>query len=79
MIPAPENVLLGIEAVCESGLTNMLDRPVVIELARGLGFSEAVGWIENNRIGSIYLSPPQFPASFLIDSTPSYFIYCHKC
>ncbi len=49
MIPVPENVLLGIDAVRKSGLTNMLDRPVVIKLARELGFLETTGWIENNR------------------------------
>ncbi len=51
MIPisVPENVLLGIDAVRRSGLTNMLDRPIVIELARELGFSETAEWIESNR------------------------------
>ena len=48
-ISVPENVLLGIDAVRKSGLTNMLMRPVVIELARELGFPESAKWIENNR------------------------------
>ena len=48
-IPVPENVLRGIDAVRKSGLTNMLARPVVIKLARELGFPEAANWIENNR------------------------------
>jgi len=49
MIPVPKNILLGIETVRNSGLTNMLMRPVVIELARELRFPEAAEWIENNR------------------------------
>ena len=49
MISVPKDVFLGIEAVRKSGLTNMLDRPMVIELARKLGFPEAAEWIENNR------------------------------
>ena len=48
-IPVSKNVFLGIDAVRKSGLTNMLIRPVVIELARGLGFPETADWIENNR------------------------------
>jgi hypothetical protein len=38
-------VLDGIEAVRVSGLTNMLDRPRVIELAEELGFRECARWI----------------------------------
>ena len=41
-------VLEGIEAVRDSGLTNMLDRPVVILLARQAGFEEAAQWIETH-------------------------------
>ena len=48
-IPVPENVLLGIDTVRRSGLTNMLNRPIVVELARELGFPAAAEWIENNR------------------------------
>jgi len=39
-------VLDGLEAVRTSGLTNMLDRPVVVELARQMGFDETARWIE---------------------------------
>ena len=38
-------VLDGLEAVRTSGLTNMLDRPVVIELARRMGFEGTARWI----------------------------------
>ncbi len=48
MIPIPENVFLGIDAVRKSGLTNMLHRPMVIKLAGKLGFPEAAAWIEKN-------------------------------
>ena len=42
-------VLDGLEAVRQSGLTNMLDRPVVAGLAREFGFEEAARWIEGHR------------------------------
>jgi len=45
-IPVPAVVWQGIDAVRLSGLTNMLDRPEVIRIARELDFTEAAGWIE---------------------------------
>jgi hypothetical protein len=45
-IPVPALVWLGIDAVRLSGLTNMLDRPEVVRIARELDFSNAAGWIE---------------------------------
>jgi hypothetical protein len=45
-IPVPAAVWQGIDAVRLSGLTNMLDRPEVVRIARKLDFSEAAGWIE---------------------------------
>ena len=36
----------GLEAVRESGLTNMLDRPAVIKIAELLGFHETAMWVE---------------------------------
>lgn len=45
-IPLPALVWQGIDAVRLSGLTNMLDRPEVVRIARELDFSEAAGWIE---------------------------------
>jgi hypothetical protein len=45
-ISVPAVVWQGIDAVRLSGLTNMLDRPKVIRIARELDFSEAAGWIE---------------------------------
>jgi hypothetical protein len=45
-IPVPAVVWQGIDAVRLSGLTNMLDRPEVVRIARELNFSEAAGWIE---------------------------------
>ena len=38
-------VFEGLEAVRRSGLTNMLDRPVVANLAARMGFQETTGWI----------------------------------
>ncbi len=45
-IPVPSAVWQGIDAVRLSGLTNMLDRPAVVRIARKLDFTEAAGWIE---------------------------------
>lgn len=36
----------GLNAVRMSGLTNMLDRPVVARLAADLGYPKAASWIE---------------------------------
>lgn len=38
----------GINAVRQSGLTNMLDRPVVARLANELGYPEAARWVAEN-------------------------------
>ena len=48
-VPVPRDVFDGIEAVRRSGLTNMLDRPRVAELAAEFGFNEAAEWIAANR------------------------------
>lgn len=45
-IPVTALVWQGIDAVRLSGLTNMLDRPEVVRIARELDFTEAAGWIE---------------------------------
>ena len=48
--PAPITVSAavwqGLEAVRNSGTTNMLDRPAVIKIAEFLGFHETARWIE---------------------------------
>ena len=48
-VRVPQAVLDGLEAVRQSGLTNMLDRPVVAQLAMEFGFDEAALWIEEHR------------------------------
>jgi len=48
-IRVPKGVLEGLEAVRESGVTNMLNRPVVARLAEEMGFKEAARWIETHR------------------------------
>ena len=48
-IKVRRNVLDGLMAVRESGLTNMFDRPVVARLAGEMGFEEAARWIEDHR------------------------------
>jgi len=47
-IPVPAAVWQGIDAVRQSGLTNMLDRPEVVRIAGELGFPEAARWIETH-------------------------------
>jgi len=47
-VKVPKEVLAGITAVRDSGLTNMLAAPVVIRLAREMGFHEAARWIQTN-------------------------------
>ena len=48
-VKVPQAVLDGLEAVRRSGLSNMLDRPVVVELAEAFGFEDAARWIEDHR------------------------------
>ena len=48
-IRVPKDVLDGLEAVRRSGLTNMLDRPVVVRLAEEMGFEGAARWVETHR------------------------------
>jgi len=48
-VKVPKAVLDGLEAVRKSGLTNMLDRPVVAELAQEFGFEEAARWVNGHR------------------------------
>ncbi len=48
-VTVPREVLEGIEAVRRSGLTNMLDRPRVADLAHELGFEAAARWVGENR------------------------------
>ena len=48
-VSVPKAVLDGLEAVRRSGLTNMLDRPVVARLAKEFGFDEAARWVEAHK------------------------------
>ncbi len=45
-IKVPNEVLKGIIAIRDSGLTNMLDRPVVVQLAAEMGYDEVARWIK---------------------------------
>lgn len=47
-VAVPAKVLQGINAVRYSGLTNMLDRPMVAKLAKTFGFPETATWIKNH-------------------------------
>jgi hypothetical protein len=48
-IPVSAKVLDGIEAVRRSGLTNMLARDVVAEIAEEMGFEESARWVQQHR------------------------------
>jgi len=48
-VKVSQKVFDGIEAVRQSGLTNMLDRNYVQALCDKMGFYEAVIWIEDNK------------------------------
>ena len=47
-VTVPAAVWHGLEAVRDSGTTNMLDRPAVIKIAEFLGFHETARWIEGH-------------------------------
>ena len=48
-ITVPKVVYDGILAVRDSGLTNMLDRPRVIEILDEMGLDEASAWVASNK------------------------------
>ncbi len=48
-VPIPQHVYEVIDAIRRSGVTNMLDRPMVIEVARQMGFPDVAEWIDQNR------------------------------
>jgi hypothetical protein len=48
-VPIPARVFEGLEAVRQSGVTNMCDRPRVIEIAEFWGFEETADWLRANR------------------------------
>ena len=48
-VPVPAAVYEGLEAVRQSGYTNMFDRPRVIELAEMMGYDETAAWVRDHR------------------------------
>ena len=48
-VNVPKAVYDGILAVRDSGATNMLDRPRVIELLDEMGFDESAEWVHNHK------------------------------
>jgi len=48
-VPIAREILEGVEAVRRSGLTNMLDRPRVAQLAAEMGYPETSLWIQRHR------------------------------
>lgn len=53
LIKVPSEVAVGLQAVRDSGTTNLVDVPVVCLQAVALGYPEAADWIEKN--ASAYL------------------------
>ncbi len=47
-VVVPAEVFQGINVVRYSGLTNMLDRPRVAQLAKALGFPKASRWVKDH-------------------------------
>lgn len=48
-VPISAAIFEGLEAVRRSGLTNMFDRPRVIEIAELWGYDETAAWLRVNR------------------------------
>ena len=48
-VSIPVAVYEGLEAVRQSGLSNMLDRPRVIEIAELWGYDETAEWLRAHR------------------------------
>jgi len=48
-VPVPAAVYAGLEAVRQSGATNMCDRPRVIEIAEMMGYNETAAWVRDHR------------------------------
>ena len=48
-VSVPTAVYEGLEAVRQSGVRNMFDRPRVIELAEMMGYDEAANWVRDHR------------------------------
>jgi hypothetical protein len=47
-VQVPQDVFDGIVAVRDSGLTNMLDRPMVARLAARMGFEATASWVRTH-------------------------------
>ena len=47
-VKVPQDVLDGLMAVRDSGLTNMFDRPMVARLAARMGFGAAAEWVKTH-------------------------------
>jgi hypothetical protein len=48
-IKIPAEVKKGLDVIRGSGLTNMLDYPKVMQMARDLGYFDTVDWLHVNK------------------------------
>ena len=61
-VAIPENVYRVIDAIRRSGVSNMLDRPMVIKIARQPGFDDEAQWIEKH--------PSEYSLGIFVGFTP---------
>ena len=54
MVKIPKNVFTAVSAVRNTGLSNMLDLPVVISIAEALGYIDEIRWLQEPSNHSIY-------------------------
>lgn len=69
-VPIPRAAFDGLEYIRQSGATNMLDRPMVLNLAREWDFNETADWIES--VGTATYARLIFQGPDVIENDPSY-------
>lgn len=74
-IQITKGVFDGLEFIRQSGATNMLDRPMVLNLAREWGFPETADWIESvdtGTYGRLIFQGPEVIESELVEQDVDY-------
>jgi hypothetical protein len=69
-VPIPKAAFDGLEFIRQSGATNMLDRPMVLNLAWEWDFTETANWIES--VGTATYAQLIFQGPEVIENDPSY-------
>lgn len=68
-VPIPKAAFHGLEFIRQSGATNMLDRPMVLNLAWEWDFPETANWIEN--VGTATYARLIFQGPEVIEDDPT--------